>query len=153
MTYGGRGFKSNGPIPFRGTKVFCRCPLTEIKSESGVLNQVALRSDYVNQSENVATDDNKNDDNDIKPLACSNNICAIVADKISVDTVWFLLINDSDCCNHAEESKDAYGHIVPVSQPSLKCNYLERLNQIKKDAICKRCKKELFSYKESMFTR
>ena len=78
---------------------------TKVKLESGALNQIALHSDYVNQSENVTADDN-NDDNDIKSLACSSSICAIVADKNSADTVWFLLIIDSNCCNHTEESKD-----------------------------------------------
>ena len=61
---------------------------------------------YVNQSQNVAADDGKNDDNNVKSLACSNNICAIVADKSWVDTVWFLLIIDSNYYNHTEESRD-----------------------------------------------
>ena len=75
---------------------------TKVKLESGDLNQIALHSDYVNQSENVTADDN----NDIKSLTCSSNIRAIVADKNSADTVWFLLIIDSNCCNHTEESKN-----------------------------------------------
>ena len=56
----------------------------------------------------------------------------------------------SDCCNQTEESEDAYGHIVPVSQPFLKFDYMERQNEIKKDVICETCKKELFIYKESI---
>ena len=68
----GRGFKPSGTSEFCGTKVFCRSPLTEIKLEWGVLNQVVFFSEYVKQSENVAADDDKNDDNHIKSLACSN---------------------------------------------------------------------------------
>lgn len=45
----------------------------------------------------------------IKSLAGSINIYYIVAYKRSVDNSWFLLAVDSDCCNHTEESKDAYG--------------------------------------------
>ena len=99
------------------------------------MNQVGFFSEYVNQSENVAVDDDQNDDNHIRSLACSNNISVIVADKSLVDTAWFLLTIDSDCCNHTEESKDGYGHIVPFSQQFLKYNYLERHSEIKKGMI------------------
>ena len=57
-------------------EIYDSCTLfTEIRLVSGVLNQVALHSDYVNQSENVAADNDKSNYNNIKSLACSDNMC------------------------------------------------------------------------------
>ena len=57
---------------------------------------------------------------------------------------------DNDCCNHLGTSSDTYGHVVPRSQPFLKCNYLERHGDAKKGVVYKQSKREVFIYKESI---
>ena len=103
------------------------------------------------QGENVAAHD-QNDDNNIRFLACSINIHAIVADKSSADNGWFSLIIDKDCCNHTEEFEDAFDDIVPVSQPFLKVITWKDTMKLKK-VLSIRDIKMRFSYrKKVLFT-
>ena len=55
------------------------------------------------------------------------------------------------CVNHSSNNIDVYGHSVPKSQPYLLCNYLEKLNENKKD-VCtsKKKKKKTFSFTEKL---
>ena len=117
--------------------------------ESGVLNEISLHSNYhaVNQDEELS---NKADDPLDKSLIANNTLCAIVADHNSADTVWFVLILDSDCCDENNPVTDAYGHTVPTGQLYNQCYYLEKHNELRKGVVYKVNKKNGYIYKESI---
>ena len=102
------------------------------------------------EDNNVNDDDDDNDDENVGSLICNNNVCVIVTDDKSSDTVWFVLVTDNDCYGHVKECKDAYGHVVSISQPFLKCHFLERHGDNNKGVIYKKSKKEASIYKESI---
>ena len=96
--------------------------------ESGNINNVSLRSGYHQPVELNKDCDGDNDEGnqDISSLVCRGNICAIVADKASIDTVWFVFIVNGDCVSN-NSSTDAYGHTVSALQHFITCNYLDRV--------------------------
>jgi len=86
--------------------------------------------------------------NSVSNLVSSDQIVAIAAEKSSIDTVWFVYVNEIDCVNHTCQQKDDYGHVIPTSQSYLSCNYLEKQSDKKKGVVYKRSNKNVFIYKE-----
>ena len=120
---------------------------TSHKLEVGALNKVSLRNNY------LPHEPQSNDTTDViteKSLICNGTVCAIAADYCSPDTVWFVYIINSDCSYENSDSADAYGHIIPKSQPFLKCNYLERHNELREGVVYKQTHKEAYIYRETI---
>ena len=83
---------------------------------------------------------------EIGDLVSNDEIVATAAENPSINTVWFMYVIEVKCVDHSSNNTGDIGHNVPKSQPYLLCNYLEKLNDNKKDVEYQRSKKT-FSFK------
>ena len=79
-------------------------------------------------------------------MVSNDEIVATAAENPSINTVWFMYVIEVKCVDHSSNNTGDIGHNVPKSQPYLLCNYLEKLNDNKKDVEYQRSKKT-FSFK------
>ena len=75
-------------------------------------------------------------------------VCALAADRLSPDTVWFILIQEECAAN--ENTVDDYGVTIQNGAQYYKGNFLEKESKTKKELKFKRMKRTTFFYKESV---
>ena len=104
--------------------------LSEYTLETRLLKKVSI----CHQSKEYSKDDEIQESLEIVDLASNDQILATAAENSSINTVWFVYIIDKKCVDHSSNKIDNYSQNVPKSQWYLLCNYLEKLNDTKKDA-------------------
>ena len=79
---------------------------------TGTLNETNLRSD-VEPAFEISEGVSSNNSEFLLP----NTYCAIAADKVSTETVWFIKINNS--MKATEDVTDDYSHTIPAGNEYL----------------------------------
>ena len=73
---------------------------------------------------------------------------AVAADKSSVDTVWFIRIDDNDCVS--PDCKDSYDNYIAEGVHYLKGRFLEVIDENESRKLYKLSDLKTFFYKESV---
>ena len=151
---------------FRAAPRICTCELCYNKYGSCTLfsdyslhvqplNKVSLRSNFLQSEEsNGGGDGEEEDEDDFADFFFPGTVCAVAADDVSGDTVWFIEIIAEDMIPQGGTNRvDGYNHLIGPGVPYLKGYLLEKISKLqRKDGEHYKVirNKETFFYKEAV---
>ena len=111
---------------------------------TGTLNETNLRSDVETALFEISEGVSSNNSEFLLPIT----YCAVAADKVSTETVWFIKINNS--MKSTEDVTDDYSHTIPAGNEYLEGCFLEKDESSAKGYYYKLDRKKTFFYCESV---
>ena len=131
-------------------KDYGSCSLfTSYQLLTGTLNETNLRSD-VEPAFEISEGVSSNNSEFLLP----NTYCAVAADKVSTETVWFIKINNSmkatEDVTDTDTVTDDYSHTIPAGNEYLEGCFLEKHESSAKGYYYKLDRKKTFFYCESV---
>ena len=106
---------------------------------TGTLNEISLRSAFLKDAPNEEDDEEVS--GDVNSLIVSGGIVAIAAGKGS-ESLWYVYVVETRVSESAD-CTDAAGYEIPIGEPYLVCNYLEKSGDNKKGTIFQKGKSDI----------